>query len=413
MNDARPFCFDALSSREPGIHPASSAGHAPLENALAATFRHGDQAFSKPAFPRIKSGPFAVFWIQPNSRRRRRLIQWSPRSLKAPTRPLGAELELMLPGFRFLFAAIVLTMSILIFGLGAAALLRASHDQFASLPALRPLPEPVFAQRYEPPAATLAMLRFEPTIAETAPENPPPAALIAPPTEPAPEAVPVPPVETERLAALRIDDPTPPEAVKPEVAAKPEPGTAGGGCTGSGGGAGRRRGDQGRSGPAGRGACSDRTCTGGTGSCGRAACAGDRGRTGEGRGARQSGCGRRRACNGQAEECGGGQGRRQETAAGATRQRAASAGRATGGAAGAAGRHPAAATTARAVRSVHTAADDYDGPGNAPALTLARVMPGRSRPAGRWPRPTPSMSRHRAPRSRRRGDTAPASARRR
>ena len=53
----------------------------------------------------------------------------------------------MLPGFRFLFAAIVLTMSVLIFGLGAAALLRASHDQFASLPTLRPLPEPVFAQQ--------------------------------------------------------------------------------------------------------------------------------------------------------------------------------------------------------------------------------------------------------------------------
>ena len=54
----------------------------------------------------------------------------------------------MLPGFRFLFAAIVLSTSILIFGLGAAALLRASHDQFASIPARRPLPEPVFAQQY-------------------------------------------------------------------------------------------------------------------------------------------------------------------------------------------------------------------------------------------------------------------------
>jgi hypothetical protein len=129
----------------------------------------------------------------------------------------------MLPGFRFLFAAIVLTTSILIFGLGAAALLRASHDQFASLPTLRPLPEPVFAQPYQPPAATLAMLRVEPTIVEKAPENPPPAAMIAPALEPAPEAVPVPPVETERLAALKIDEPAPPEAVKPEVAATTEP----------------------------------------------------------------------------------------------------------------------------------------------------------------------------------------------
>ena len=31
----------------------------------------------------------------------------------------------MLPGFRFLFAAIVLSTSVLVFGLGAAALLRA------------------------------------------------------------------------------------------------------------------------------------------------------------------------------------------------------------------------------------------------------------------------------------------------
>ena len=43
----------------------------------------------------------------------------------------------MLPGFRFLFAAIVLSMSILVFGLGAAALLRAAHEEFASTPAWR------------------------------------------------------------------------------------------------------------------------------------------------------------------------------------------------------------------------------------------------------------------------------------
>jgi len=35
----------------------------------------------------------------------------------------------MLPGFRFLFAAIVLSISMLIFGLGAAALLRAWRDR--------------------------------------------------------------------------------------------------------------------------------------------------------------------------------------------------------------------------------------------------------------------------------------------
>jgi hypothetical protein len=38
----------------------------------------------------------------------------------------------LLPGFRFLFAAIVLAMSMLIVGLGAAALLPA-HEEFASI----------------------------------------------------------------------------------------------------------------------------------------------------------------------------------------------------------------------------------------------------------------------------------------
>jgi hypothetical protein len=134
----------------------------------------------------------------------------------------------MLPGFRFLFAAIVLSMSVLIFGLGAAALLRAAHDQFASIPSRRGLPEPVFAQQpafagqSEAPAATLAMLRVEPPVVEKAPEIPP-AAVIAAPAEPAPEAVPVPPIETQQLAALRVDEPAPPETAKPEMAVKPEP----------------------------------------------------------------------------------------------------------------------------------------------------------------------------------------------
>ena len=41
----------------------------------------------------------------------------------------GAEIRnpSMLPGFRFLLAAILLSASILVFGLGAAALLRATH----------------------------------------------------------------------------------------------------------------------------------------------------------------------------------------------------------------------------------------------------------------------------------------------
>jgi hypothetical protein len=65
----------------------------------------------------------------------------------------------MLPGFRFLFAAIVLSTSMLIFGLGAAALLRAAHEEFASIPSRRAPPEAMFAQRDAGPA--LAMLRVD------------------------------------------------------------------------------------------------------------------------------------------------------------------------------------------------------------------------------------------------------------
>jgi hypothetical protein len=75
----------------------------------------------------------------------------------------------MLPGFRFLFGAIVLCFSIMIFGLGAAALLRAAHEEFASRPSWRAAPgtmlarqnEP-FAQQSDPSPAVLALLEVEP-----------------------------------------------------------------------------------------------------------------------------------------------------------------------------------------------------------------------------------------------------------
>ena len=72
----------------------------------------------------------------------------------------------MLPGFRFLFAAIVLSMSILVFGLGAAALLRAAHEEFANLPSRRAPPEPVFARLNDDPMPSLALLRVDPPAAE-------------------------------------------------------------------------------------------------------------------------------------------------------------------------------------------------------------------------------------------------------
>jgi hypothetical protein len=71
----------------------------------------------------------------------------------------------MLPGFRFLFAAIVLSTSMLIFGLGAAALLRVAHEEFASIPSRRAPPETLFAQR-DDAEPTLALVRIEPLAAD-------------------------------------------------------------------------------------------------------------------------------------------------------------------------------------------------------------------------------------------------------
>jgi hypothetical protein len=66
----------------------------------------------------------------------------------------------MLPGLRFLLAAIVLSISMLVFGLGAAALLRGAHEEIASIPSRRAPPEAMFAQRGQA-EPTLAMVRIE------------------------------------------------------------------------------------------------------------------------------------------------------------------------------------------------------------------------------------------------------------
>ena len=121
----------------------------------------------------------------------------------------------MLPGFRFLLAAIALSMSILIFGLGAAALLRAAHEEVASVPTRRVMAEPVFAQQVEATQPTLALLRVEPAVPEKAPDTP--GATL--PREPTPEVA---PVEPEKLAVLKLDDAAPGETAKPEAEAKPE-----------------------------------------------------------------------------------------------------------------------------------------------------------------------------------------------
>ena len=133
------------------------------------------------------------------------------------------ELASMLPGFRFLFTAIVLSMSVLIFGLGAAALLRAAHEEFANLPSRRVTPEPRFARRNDGPPPTLALMRVDPPVAEKPAENVsaaavPEATIDAPaPAGQTPDAR---PVEPEKLAALQPAEPMQVEAAKPEAPAK-------------------------------------------------------------------------------------------------------------------------------------------------------------------------------------------------
>jgi hypothetical protein len=130
----------------------------------------------------------------------------------------------MLPGFRFLFTAIVLSMSILIFGLGAAALLRAAHEEFANLPSRRVLSEPPpFTRQYNDPPPTLALLRVDPPVAEKPAENVLPAAVpetaIDAPA-PAGQTPDTRPAEPEKLAALTSVEPMQAEAAKPEAPAK-------------------------------------------------------------------------------------------------------------------------------------------------------------------------------------------------
>ncbi len=128
------------------------------------------------------------------------------------------ELASMLPGFRFLFTAIVLSMSVLIFGLGAAALLRAKHEEFANLPSRRATPEPMFARLNDDQPPTLALLRIDPPLAEKPAENVRETATDAPaPAGQTPDAR---PAEPEKLAALTPAEPMQAEAAKPEGPAK-------------------------------------------------------------------------------------------------------------------------------------------------------------------------------------------------
>ena len=118
----------------------------------------------------------------------------------------------MLPGFRFLFAAIMLSMSLLVFGLGAAALLRAAHESFASNPSWHSAPEVTFAQHNDAPLPMLATLSVD-SATEKAND---PAKVAAAPVEPAPS--PAEPSGGDQLAASSPAETPSAEIAKPDSA---------------------------------------------------------------------------------------------------------------------------------------------------------------------------------------------------
>ncbi len=169
----------------------------------------------------------------------------------------------MLPGIRILFAIVLLSVSVLIFGLGAAAFLRSAHENIASAPLWKPIETPLTA-RVDIAQPTLAMLRVEPEpqpvtaapaipapVAKaepTLPAAPAEAAAVTPAPAPeipstapvqatapplvveAPAAVPVPTVELSAQATVQPAQETPAVAPQPlreaavaPVAAEPKP----------------------------------------------------------------------------------------------------------------------------------------------------------------------------------------------
>ena len=124
----------------------------------------------------------------------------------------------MLPGFRFLFAAIMLSMSLLVFGLGAAALLRAAHESFASNSSWRAAPEVPFAQHPDTTMPVLATLRVEPPAMEKLNDE---VTIVAAPARAEPAAEPI--RNDQVAAALKPAETLPAEPVKPAEPAPPIP----------------------------------------------------------------------------------------------------------------------------------------------------------------------------------------------
>jgi hypothetical protein len=123
----------------------------------------------------------------------------------------------MLPGFRFLFAAIMLSLSLFVFGLGAASLLRAAHETFASNASWRATPEVSFAQRPEPALPVLATLRVDTGLTDNATDQ---TKAGAAPAISATPAVQPPPVASETHDQAPAAKPTEPqvETAKPDLA---------------------------------------------------------------------------------------------------------------------------------------------------------------------------------------------------
>lgn len=119
----------------------------------------------------------------------------------------------MLPGFRFLFSAIVLSTSVLVFGLGAAALLRSAHEEFVNLPSRRTAPAPMFARPSDDAPPTLALLRIElPADEKPAETATDPETAVNAPAAPTPDA--------EVAETVKAAEPVQAEAAKTDNSAR-------------------------------------------------------------------------------------------------------------------------------------------------------------------------------------------------
>jgi hypothetical protein len=114
-------------------------------------------------------------------------------------------------------------MSLLIFGLGAAALLRAAHESFASNSSWRAAPEVPFAQRPDTMMPVLAALRVEPNSFDKVSDQT--TAMPAPADQPARAAEPArtEAARNDQVAALRPAETPPVETVKPAEVPTPAP----------------------------------------------------------------------------------------------------------------------------------------------------------------------------------------------